>query len=79
MYHTFQGGCESEGDYVKDTPAHKGPIWYAGQEDNACEEGQQAPINNFMNYGDDSMATEFTTGQYIRMKKMVAAYRPGLL
>lgn len=83
LYHTFQGGCDSFGDQVNDTVAHKSPNFGKPQvgdaQNNACIVGQQAPIFNFMNYVDDDSMHEFTPEQVVRIKMHVAEYRPGFI
>jgi hypothetical protein len=79
LYHTFQGGCEDpDGDFVDDTPAHKGPIFGKPDEktEKGCKEGEWAPIHNYMNYTDDAWRTEVTPGQIKRIRAQVGQYRP---
>jgi Pregnancy-associated plasma protein-A len=78
LYHTFQGGCDAQGDHVGDTIAHQEPNYGTpdeGQRHGACRVNQFAPIHNYMNYCDDVMLTEFTEGQVKRMKMQIATYR----
>ncbi|UCV28928.1 zinc metalloprotease [Ferribacterium limneticum] len=82
LYHTFQGGCDAFGDHVGDTTSHSGPN--SGTPDdlkpnNACKEGEVAPVHNYMNYVDDGWMTEFTRGQVERIKMHLAEYRRGFL
>lgn len=76
LFHTFQNGCESPGDYVDDTP-------YEREAANGCPAGRDTcpdrpgedPVNNFMNYADDACMTHFTPGQAERMVQHWAGFR----
>ncbi len=81
LYHTFQGGCDVFGDHVDDTIAHSRPN-YGGPDDwqnNACEEGQEAPFKNYMNYVDDAYMNQFTPEQADRIRDHVSMYRSDLI
>ncbi|MDO6428684.1 zinc metalloprotease [Thalassotalea sp. 1_MG-2023] len=82
LYHTFQGGCDGIGDHVHDTPAHSAANYGKPQLDqahNACIVGENAPINNYMNYVDDEWMNELTPEQEARVKEQIMMYRTGLL
>ncbi|WP_150253000.1 zinc metalloprotease [Nocardiopsis deserti] len=76
LFHTFQNGCSSPGDYVDDTA-------YEREAASGCPEGRDTcpeqkgedPVTNFMNYSDDACMTHFTTGQAQRMVEHWAAFR----
>jgi hypothetical protein len=82
LYHTFQGGCTSPGDYVDDTPYEASP--YTGNQcslnrDTCPSQPGLDPISNFMDYSYDVCLTNFTAGQDARMDAIVPVYRPSLL
>ena len=80
LYHTFQGGCGGNGDYVDDTPAQDdgNNIFDCYDMDTCPSDPGNDPIHNFMNYTDDDCITDFTNGQSDRMDYMVATYKPSL-
>ncbi|KAL7808114.1 hypothetical protein V8C44DRAFT_366913 [Trichoderma aethiopicum] len=77
LWHTFEGGCDGDGDYVADTPAQ------AAASDGCPPEGQDSCPNqpgkdafhNFMDYSSDACYREFTPGQMNRMRRVWYAYR----
>lgn len=79
LYHTFQGGCLSPGDYVYDTPAERRPAYGCPETRDSCFRQGLDPVNNYMDYVDDACMDEFTAMQCVRIARSVAAYRPALI
>lgn len=79
LYHTFQGGCLPQGDYVSDTPPERRATYGCPEGKDTCVRNGVDPIENYMDYTDDGCMDRFSPGQCARARQMTQTYRPGLL
>ncbi|MFD0853847.1 zinc metalloprotease, partial [Actinomadura adrarensis] len=75
LYHTFQDGCTTTNDRVRDTPAEREPTNACPASKDTCPSRGRDPIHNFMDYAYDTCMNQFTRGQGNRMHQAWAAYR----
>ncbi|KAI0296351.1 hypothetical protein B0F90DRAFT_1746873 [Multifurca ochricompacta] len=75
LLHTFEGGCAEPGDYVADTPAEASAARGCPTNRDTCPGGGVDPIQNHMDYTDDSCRQSFTDGQVSRFKKALNQFR----
>jgi hypothetical protein len=76
VFHTFQGGCEDPGDQVDDTAAERSPAGGCPEARDTCPAQPGGdPVQNFMDYTNDSCMFMFTAGQASRMDATHRKYR----
>ena len=83
LYHTFQGGCNTDAntDGVVDTPAESTAFYgmpVASAPRDTCTAATypgRDPVENFMDYTDDDGLFQFTAGQSARMDAAHLAFR----
>ena len=76
LFHTFQGGCAAVyNDFVADTPSERKPAFGCPIGLDTCPGDGLDPIENFMDYSDDSCMYQFTKGQSGRMEALSLQYR----
>ena len=79
LFHTFEGGCSpasyTSGDLIADTQAESQPIYdCVPNTPSGCGAGL-APIDNYMDYTNDTCMDHFTAEQANRMRCSIMNYR----
>ncbi|PPQ80401.1 hypothetical protein CVT25_001714 [Psilocybe cyanescens] len=69
------GGCTGTGDEVDDTAPEESPAYGCPVKRDTCAGAGADPVQNFMDYTDDSCMTNFTKGQAKRIKAQLRTYR----
>jgi hypothetical protein len=75
LYHTFQNGCNGNGDAVADTPYTASPSEGCPVHRDTCPQPGEDPVRNFMDYSDDSCMRAFSVGQHQRVEQVWKQYR----
>lgn len=75
LYHTFEGGCGGNGDYVDDTAPEADAAYGCIKKRSTCPGGKRDATTNFMNYSDDACMTGFTPGQTTRIRAQLRSFR----
>jgi hypothetical protein len=75
LFHTFEGGCDGEGDRVADTATEASPSYGCSPDRDTCPADGLDPVTNFMDYSPDACMSGFTPGQAARMSAAWDRYR----
>ena len=75
LYHTFERGCQADGDRIDDTPAMFEPTSGCPAGKDTCPAPGLDPIHNYMDYSFDSCYEEFTPDQTARMQAQYLHWR----
>lgn len=79
LFHTFQNGCQGNGDSVADTGAQAQPHNGCPVGADTCPDAAADDVHNFMNYSDDLCSEHFTPGQIERAILITGSFRPSLV
>lgn len=83
LFHTFQGGCGTAsapyttGDLIADTPRQQSANFDCPAGATSCSSAD--PIENYMNYTQDTCMEKFSPEQINRMRCSIDAYRASLV
>jgi hypothetical protein len=75
LYHTFQGGCRGDGDFVSDTPSVRSPNYGCPVGEDSCRKSPDDDVFNYMDYTDDSCMFRFSDGQVVRAYEQSLQFR----
>jgi Pregnancy-associated plasma protein-A len=75
LYHTFERGCQAQGDRIDDTPDMFEPTSGCPEGKDTCPSPGTDPIHNYMDYSFDSCYEEFTADQSDRMQQQYLHWR----
>jgi Pregnancy-associated plasma protein-A len=75
LHHVFNGGCNTWGDYVDDTPPQRVATRGCPVGQDSCREPGVDSIHNYMDYSYDACYNQFTKGQVARMQDAWLFYR----
>ena len=80
LYHTFQGGCRGNGDFVSDTPAVRSPNYSCSADVDSCRKDPGLDdLQNYMDYVTDLCMDRFSAGQVVRTWEQSQAFRTVLV